>query len=178
MSVDLQALFGRLNQQTRGVLENAAGLCQSRTHYDIEIEHYVMKLLDTTDSDVAAILKNYGIDRARVATDVTRSLDRMKTGNGGKPFFSPLLIKMLKEAWTMGSLEFGATEIRTGHTLLALVTQEDLRRVLNDMSREFQKLTPDKFRLEFATVVAKSPEQVAAQSYAGAPGEAQPRGDG
>src|SRR5512138_3850940 len=102
MSIDLQALFGKLNQQTRGVLENAAGLCQSRTHYDVEVEHYLMKLLDATDSDAALIIKHYGIDRARVATDLTRALDRMKTGNGRGPQLSPLLVKMFKEAWTIG----------------------------------------------------------------------------
>lgn len=30
-------------------MEAAAGLCLSRTHYDVEIEHYLMKLLDSSD---------------------------------------------------------------------------------------------------------------------------------
>ncbi len=30
------------------------GLCLSRTHYDVEIEHYLMKLLDSSDGDFAA----------------------------------------------------------------------------------------------------------------------------
>ena len=47
-------------------MEAAAGLCLSRTHYDVEIEHYLMKLLDATDGDIAAILKQYGIDRSRL----------------------------------------------------------------------------------------------------------------
>ena len=46
MSVNLKGLIGKLNDTTRGALEGAAGLCLARTHYDIEIEHVLMKLLD------------------------------------------------------------------------------------------------------------------------------------
>jgi len=49
MAVNLKSLIGKLNTQTRGALEAAAGLCLSRTHYDIEVEHYLMKLLDAKD---------------------------------------------------------------------------------------------------------------------------------
>jgi len=171
MSVDLQALFGKLNEQTRGVIENAAGLCQSRTHYDVEIEHYLLKLLDATDVDAAFIFKHYGVDRTRVATDVTRSLDRLRSGNGRMPTLSPLLVKMLVQAWTVGSVELGADEVRTGHTIVALVANEELRRVLFEISREFQKLSLDKLRAEFAAVVAHSSEEAAAPRAA-TPGEA------
>src|SRR5678816_3508618 len=57
MAVNLRALIGKLNHTTRSAVEAAAGLCLSRTHYDVEIEHYLMKLLDNTDGDFAAILK-------------------------------------------------------------------------------------------------------------------------
>ena len=53
MSVNLKSLIGKLNDTTRDALEAAAGLCLSRTHYDIEIEHFLMKLLDATDTDFA-----------------------------------------------------------------------------------------------------------------------------
>ena len=46
MSVDLRSLIGKLNDTTRTALEGAAGLCLSRTHYDVEVEHYLLKLLD------------------------------------------------------------------------------------------------------------------------------------
>jgi type VI secretion system protein VasG len=35
MSVNLKSLIGKLNDTTRSALESAAGLCLSRTHYDI-----------------------------------------------------------------------------------------------------------------------------------------------
>ncbi len=38
MSVDLKGLLGKLNATVRNALEAGAGLCVSRTHYDIEVE--------------------------------------------------------------------------------------------------------------------------------------------
>ncbi len=59
MGLNLKSLIGKLNDSTRSALEGAAGLCLSRTHYDIEIEHYLIKLLDSTDGDFAAIVKQF-----------------------------------------------------------------------------------------------------------------------
>ena len=67
MSINLKSLIGRLNTETRNAMEAAAGLCVSRTHYDIEIEHYLMKLLDSTDNDVAPILHHFGVDTSRLS---------------------------------------------------------------------------------------------------------------
>ena len=117
MNVNLRALIGRLNPQTRGAVEGAAGLCLARTHYDVEIEHYLLKVLDIQDSDAAHVLRHYGIDRSRLATQLTAALDGFKSGNARTPALSPSLVKMLTEAWTYASLEYGAGQIRTGHTL-------------------------------------------------------------
>jgi type VI secretion system protein VasG len=70
MNVNLRSLISKLTPQARATLESAAGLCLSRTHYDVEIEHYVMKLLDGTDGDCALILKHFGVDRSRLAADL------------------------------------------------------------------------------------------------------------
>src|SRR5678816_1421874 len=136
MAVNLRALIGKLNHTTRSAVEAAAGLCLSRTHYDVEIEHYLMKLLDNTDGDFAAILKQYGIDRSRLSTELSKSLDHLKTGNARTPAVSPHVARMLHEAWSIGSLDYGATQVRTGHTLIALLANEELARMVKDVSRE------------------------------------------
>ena len=58
-------MIGKLNDTSRNALEGAAGLCLSRTHYDVEIEHYLMKLLDSSDDDFALIAKHFGVDKSR-----------------------------------------------------------------------------------------------------------------
>ncbi len=108
MGVNLRSLIGKLNDTTRNAVEAAAGLCLSRTHYDVEIEHYLMKLLDSTDGDLPIILKHFEVDKSRLAAELTRSLDKLKSGNARNPGLSPTLRNMLTEAWTLGSIDYGA----------------------------------------------------------------------
>src|SRR5581483_1773576 len=126
MSLNLKSLIGKMNDATRSALEAAAGLCVSRTHYDIEVEHFLLKAIDSSDNDIAFILRQYGVDKSRLTAELQRSLDRLKTGNPRSPAFSPLLVKMLTEAWTVATIEYDTNQVRTGYTLLALLSSEEL----------------------------------------------------
>src|SRR5258708_39203422 len=142
MSVNLKSLIGKLNDAARGTVEAAAGLCLSRTHYEIEIEHYLLKLLDSSDTDAARIFHNYGVNTSRMSGELTRSLDKLKSGNARTPAISPSVLKMMTEAWTTGSLEYGATQIRSGHGLLALRGNDELARSARDIGSEVPKSHP------------------------------------
>jgi type VI secretion system protein VasG len=173
MNVNLKSLIGKLNDTTRNALEAAAGLCLSRTHYDIEIEHFLLKVLDAQDSDLARIVQRFGIDKSRFTAELSRSLDKLKSGNARNPVLSPSLVKLLTTAWTIGSVDFNATQLRTGFAVIALLTDDELSRVARDFSRELQVVQPEALRRDFAGIVAGSPED--AQGAAAAPvGSAQP----
>ncbi len=158
MSVNLRGLIAKLNAPTRSGIEAAAGVCLSRTNYDIEIEHFLVKLLDSTDSDLAAILKYFGVNRSRLADDLSRALDRLKSGNARTPSLSPTLVRLLSEAWLQGSVEFGAPRVRTGHCVLALVSVTELARLAVEISREFEKITPDVLKKDFLAITVVSSE--------------------
>src|SRR5437870_10248099 len=98
MGLNLKSLISKLNDTSRGALEGAAGLCLSRTHYDIEVEHYLSKLIDSSSNDAAAIFKHFEVDRSRLTGELARSLDRLKSGNARTPTLSPTLVKMLTES--------------------------------------------------------------------------------
>src|SRR5271169_6746571 len=140
MSTNVRSLIARLNDATRSALAAAAGLCLSRTHYDIESEHLLVKLLDAPGTDVPIILKQFGLDKARVNADLTRSLDRLKSGNARTPSISPTLLTALKEAWNIGSLNYAAGQVRSGFVLLAALNVDELHRLLLDTSHEFEKI--------------------------------------
>jgi len=170
--MNLKSLIGKLNDSTRGALEAAAGLCLARTHYDIEVEHYLTKLLDSTDNDAAAIFKHFEIDTSRLSGELARALDKLKTGNARTPALSPSLMRMLIEAWTIGSIDYNAGQVRTGFTILALATNDELVRLMRDVSREFQKIQADSLRKDFVSIVGNSSEetQTAVAATAAAPG--------
>src|ERR1700739_1948243 len=158
MNVNLKGLIGKLNDPTRNALEAAAGFCLARTHYDIEIEHFLLKLLDSPDGDLPRILKHTGVNASRLSADLTRGLDRLKSGNARTPAFSPSLVRMFSEAWTIGSLEFASAQVRTGFTVLAIASTDELARMIRETTSEFQKINPEILRKDFWTIVAGSPE--------------------
>ena len=164
--MNLKSLIGKLNDSTRGALEAAAGLCLARTHYDIEVEHFLSKLLDSTDNDVAAIFKHFEIDTSRFSGELARALDKLKSGNARTPAISPSLMRMLVEAWTIGSIDYNAGQVRTGYTIVALATHDELVRLMRDISREFQKIQPDALKKDFASIIATSGEEVQAAAAA------------
>jgi type VI secretion system protein VasG len=158
MAVNLRGLIAKLNTTVRSAVEGAAGLCLSRTNYDVEIEHLFVKLLDASDSDIAVILKHFGVNRTRLADDIARALDKLKTGNGRTPSLSTSLVNALREAWVIGSVEYGAPRVRSGHLLLAILSVTELSRMAADISKEFEKIPADVLKKDFVTITAASAE--------------------
>src|ERR1700744_4451769 len=171
MGLNLKALIGKLNEPARSALEGAAGLCLSRTNYDVEVEHYITKLLESTSGDFASIIKHFEIDKSRLSADLARSLDKLKSGNARTPAISPTVLKMLTTAWTIGSIDFNAGQVRTGFTIIALVSDDELTRLVNDVSREFQKINADALRKDLLGIVAMSSETTTVAATGAAPGD-------
>src|ERR1035437_5852635 len=175
MSVNLKSLIGKLNAPTRSTLEAAAGLCLSRTHYNIEIEHYLMKLLEASDTDAARIFRHFEVNQSRLSSELTRSLDKLKSGNARTPAISPTVLRMLTQAWTTGSIDYGAWQVRTGFTLLALVSDEELARIVREVSKELQKIEPEALKKEVIALVHGSHEDEVTEEAPEAAGEGAPR---
>jgi type VI secretion system protein VasG len=168
MNVNLKSLIGRLNDTCRGALEGAAGLCMSRTNYDVEIEHILAKLLEADDTDFKKIMAHFEINPDRMTKDVESALNRLKTGNSRTPGLSDRLPLWIQDAWLLASVEYGAARVRSGHLILALISNDNLSRIARDISREFGNLANniDAFRRDFATVTAASSEDREATSLA------------
>jgi len=174
MRVDLRSLIGKLNPETRNAVESAAGLCLSRTHYNVEIEHFLLKLLDQTDTDLSAILRHYEVNRSRLVEELTDSLDRLKTGNARTPALSPQLVQAMTDAWTLGSVDYQGGRIRSGFVVLAVMLSGELRRGLTDATREMERIEAEDLRKNFHSIVSGSVEEAGAAASApdqdGAPG--------
>jgi type VI secretion system protein VasG len=168
MGLNLKSLIAKLNDQTRGALEGAAGLCLSRTNYDIEVEHFLTKLLESSSGDFAAIIKHFEIDKSRLTSELARSMDKLKSGNARTPAISPTVLKMLTTAWTVGSIDFNAGSVRTGFVILALASDEDLARLMREVSKEFQKINADALRKDLLGIVALSQETTSSGAAIGA----------
>ncbi|MBN8890245.1 MAG: type VI secretion system ATPase TssH, partial [Rhodospirillales bacterium] len=169
-AIDLKALVGRFNEHCRRSLEAAAGLTLSRSHYNVELEHWLVKLADGTDTDIAAILHHYDADHGRLMTDLNRGLDRMKTGNARAPSLSPEIVEVAKQAWLLASVEHGLSKMRSGHLLWAMLADETLSRRAREASGQFAKIPADQLKRDMLTITANSIEAATATtSVEGAP---------
>jgi len=157
-AIDLKSLVGKLNTPCRRALEGAAGLTLSRSQFNVEIEHWLIKLLEDGQSDAAACLRHYEIDPGRVTAELTRALDRLKTGNTHPPALSPSLVTLGREAWLLATLEYGEARIRSGHILAALLSDETLGQYGRAASPLLGRIPPDTLRRELPKITAGSAE--------------------
>jgi type VI secretion system protein VasG len=165
-AIELKPLIGRLNDVCRRALEAAAGATALRSHYNVEIEHMLVGLLDRTDTDFAAILRRWEIDPARLLADISKSLDRMKTGNARAPSLSPDIVDMVKDAWLLASVEHGASRVRSGHLLWALLADETLALRAREASARLGTIPADVLKRELLTLCKDTAEAAQATTQA------------
>ena len=164
IQVDLKELIAKLNAPARRSLEAAAGLCLSRTNYNVEIEHWLMKLSEQPHTDATEIVRHFQLDVSRLSADLTRGLDRLKTGNVRPPALSPDLVALIRSAWLIASVDHGAGSIRTGHLLCALLADESLRHVARGASPQIEKISVEALRTNLAVITRDSEESEEAVS--------------
>jgi type VI secretion system protein VasG len=172
------ALFGKLNTVGYKAVEGATVFCKLRGNPYVELVHWIHQIVQLQNSDLHCIVRAFELDAGRLAQDITTSLDRLPRGATAISDLSPHLVDAVERAWVWATLKFRDSQVRTGHVILALVKTPGLRNVLIGISREFEKIKPDRLADELEQIAATSPEaglaandgtQVGAQAE---PGEA------
>jgi type VI secretion system protein VasG len=173
-SLPLKTLVGKLNPVCRRALEAAAGLCMSRTNYNVELEHYVLKLIEAAEADVPRILEQYEVAAGVAERELTRVLDKLKTGNARAPELSIDIVDALREAWVMTSLHYEANRIRSGGFLAALLTNRNLSRRLLESCPALKKIPAEQLADNLYAIVKGTQEDQAEAADARSPDAAGP----
>lgn len=158
ISIDLKSLVGKLNEPCRNALEGAAGLCLSRTHYNVEIEHWLLKILEIPDSDITLILEKFEVDPGKLSRDLNGELDRIRSGNSRAPALSPTIVDLAKNAWMLASVDYGHPQVTSAHILAALMLDEGLRRSTEATSGELKRIPPESLRDIVKAIVGHTAE--------------------
>ena len=175
--VELKPLVGRLNSFTKQALEDGVGLCVSRSQYEITVEHLLAKLFDNVQADIALLLRQNGVDAALIKRGMDRALEDMRTGNAGKPAFSPLLLELLQDAWLISSVNLGESRIRSGAVLLAFLARASYY-ATGDYAAPLRALNRESLMSGFGSVCAASIEETAGAGESGEGKAAAVSGDG
>src|SRR5688572_25958350 len=146
MAGNLKSLIGRLDDACRNALEAAAALSLGRTNYEVDVEHFLLKLVEPPEAEITRALRQAGVDLSRLSTHLTAALDKLKRGNARTPSLSPRLLTLVEGAWMTASIDYGAAKVGSGHLLLALLTDEGLSRLAHEASREFALVSVEALR--------------------------------
>ncbi len=179
-NVNLKALVGRMNPNLKQALDNATGLCLSKSHYSIELEHWLQKILEQSDTDLEKVLEQFGINGGQVMKELVRALDKLKSGNTRTPVLSQTIQDALKYAWMIASVDMGHDSIGSGHLMCAILSDDTLRRQVVESAPTLKELTNEQARSAMSAVFGKTSESrntTRTNAVAGgAPGAAAPAG--
>ncbi|TIH15878.1 type VI secretion system ATPase TssH [Marinifilum sp. JC120] len=177
INVDIRNLLSKLDTFCTNALHNAAGLSVSLSNYEVSVEHFFIKCIEEVNSDLPLIFRQYGVEAPRVNASLTDVLQDFKTGNSGKPVFSPMLLELFEDAWLISSVELGETRIRSGAVLLAFLGKPNFY-ASGNYGDLFSAINRETLLKEFWTVTKASVEYKMPAAAPGASGAAPSKGDG
>ena len=103
----VKTLLERLNDHSAETLDAAAGFASGRTHYEVSIEHMLIKFLEDGSGDLTRIFRAFNIDADSLWQGMLQHLAKNRSGNSGKPSFSPFMLQWFEQAWINASLYYG-----------------------------------------------------------------------
>ncbi|BBP01643.1 type VI secretion system ATPase TssH [Sulfuriferula nivalis] len=171
MSINLKTLITKLNDTCRLATERAANICISRGHYEVDIEHLFLALLEQDKSDISLILRRNNIDPRQLAADLQAETEQFQSGNSRTPVFSPNLSKLFEHAWLIASLDNASASVRSGQLLLALLTAPDLQQLAWRSSKLFSRIALDALKHDLPALTTGSQETTVNDTAASADAE-------
>jgi type VI secretion system protein VasG len=178
MTLNLKTLIAKLNDTSRVAATRAASICVSLGQYEVDLEHLFLALLEQERSDFVVIARRCGIAVDMLEADLRREVGRFKAGSTRTPVFSPHLPVLLEQAWLIASLALPQPDlVRSGHLLLALLTEPGLAQLAQRGSPLFARFPVDELKHNLDKYARGSQEEWPAapvQPHAGPGAEADP----
>ncbi len=156
----IKTLLERLNDHCAETLDAAAGFASGRTHYEVSIEHMLIKLLEDGSGDLTRIFRAFNIDADTLWQGMLQHLAKNRSGNSGKPSFSPFMLQWFEQAWINASLYYGHDHIRSGVLFDALLEIKD--RLPGGHFSLLDGVSQETLRQEFKAITEGSVESLAA----------------
>ena len=158
MKIDLRTLLTKLNPTCKQAIRLAAELCGGQSHFSVELEHFLFKLMEGKAPDVEILLENFGVDQGKVMAQLQQRLDQLKRGNKGTPAMSGVFAPLFQEAWLSSSVLLGQQQVRSGTVLLALLEEDTVRGVTFEAAPLLLEIPRDQLRIQLAELLKDSNE--------------------
>ncbi|EAR09287.1 type VI secretion system ATPase TssH [Reinekea blandensis] len=159
----LRALLDKLNADCGVMMEAAAGFAASRGHYQITVEHLLLKLLeDDRRLHIDAIVAYFNVDVDRLWQAMIESVNALRSDHQGKPGISDALFQTLEKAVLINTVHYGRDDIDSAALLEAII---ELAPVVPGFSgfRELDPIVLEELRQHRLSICQASVEGVQSQ---------------
>ncbi|MBE0458702.1 MAG: type VI secretion system ATPase TssH [Pseudoalteromonas prydzensis] len=158
-SMTLNKLVEKLSPDCRKSLEAAVAICNSRSHFTVELEHWLLAMVEQQLDDVRLIFGSFDIDIDQVKQDLNQSLESFKTGSESSPSLSVHVTSLLRQSWLSTSIEFTDQQIRSAYVIYTLTKDDTLASLVTRCSKLFNKIDPGQLLHAWPEIVAQSQER-------------------
>lgn len=158
-SMTLNKLVEKLSPDCRKSLEAAVAICNSRSHFTVELEHWLLAMVEQQLDDVRLIFGSFDIDIEQVKQDLNQSLESFKTGSESSPSLSVHVTSLLRQSWLSTSIEFTDQQIRSAYVIYTLTKDDTLSSLVTRCSKLFNKIDPGQLLHAWPEIVAQSQER-------------------
>lgn len=123
----IRPLVDRLDARSRRGLESAAGNAARHGHARVEIEHWLLALLQDRVGDLEAALREADIQAGDLLAELRTQVARFPNGHAEVPELATALVNLLLQAAEVATAEFGDDHVQPSHILYGLLTDPELR---------------------------------------------------
>src|SRR6476469_69490 len=157
--ISLETVAGKLNRVGYEAFFKALRQAKGAGNRHVELAHWLVHILQLENTDISATADYFKLDRAALLSDVQAVVAGFRKNETEMPAVSNTVMDLFDRGWHYATLFFGETQIRTGHLLVAGLKSNDIRRALNNLSREFAKVNVDELAAERRAVGTGSYEE-------------------
>lgn len=160
----LRVLLDKLNPHCALALEAAAGFAASRGHWEISIEHLLLKLIEEgRQGHIDCILAHFDVDQDALWYGLLHNLDQQRGGNQGKPALSQQVYQLLEKACLANALHYEPDLINSAGILDATI-QMAMQLPSHAAFKPLDKIVIEQLHLHWQTICSTSQEQSQAQN--------------
>ena len=174
-NVSIKNVVAKLSPNLRDSLEGAAGLAMSMGHYNVEIEHWLTKILEHPHTDLLKILQQYDVEVDKVIASLASTIESLRSGNTRPPALSPNLVSLASQSWMLASVEYAQGFVSSGHLLVACLLDDSIRGQLILAVPELSIIKPDSIK-DFAPKVIGTTSESALMKAGDSEGSSSGRG--
>lgn len=150
-------LINQFNSYCTHVFEAANTYAASRFHYEVTIEHVLIKLLEAPGGDCEQLWRYFRVDQSLLRQITLQAIAKLRVGNQGKPTFSHYLTEWFNQAWAINSQYYNEPAIRSVILIDALVEISQSIPFLQNAD-VLENISLEKLRRHYSEILRNSSE--------------------